>query len=133
MDGPARPHDRYGRAPAGPGRRLAGRVALVALGLAFLALVVSIGLRFGNSSLQWEDVGYNVLDDSTVEAEFDVTMDAGDRALCTVEALNGQYGQVGVVDVEVGPIAGSPARYTATVRTTERAVTTVVRSCVLQE
>ena len=122
-----RPAERYGDGPS-PRRRLVlgGVVVLAAV---FLAWVVWAGLHLAQREVRWSDVGYDVVDDTTVEVTFTVVKDPGSSAVCTIEALNARHAQVGLATVEIGPADERGVVRTATVRTAERAVTGVVDRC----
>jgi hypothetical protein len=126
--GAVRPADRYGdiRSPA---RRRLALLAGALLLLAGLGWVVWAGLGVAQRDVRWNDVGYSVVDDTTVEVTFSVVKDPGATVTCTVQALNGRYAQVGLAEVEVGPAEQRAVRRTVTVRTAERAVTGVVDTC----
>jgi uncharacterized protein DUF4307 len=93
------------------------------------AVAVWLGLSMSLGKVTWTDTGYRVIDDRTVEVDFDVHRPAGQAVTCVVRALDRGYGTVGTVEVA---IPGSPERSVhrqVTVRTTTRAVTGVVKSC----
>ena len=122
-----RPAERYG--DEAPPRR---RLVLVAVGVlvaVFLAWVVWAGLHLAQREVRWSDVGYDVVDDTTVVVTFTVVKDPASSAVCTIEALNGRHAQVGLATVEIGPAEERGVVRTATVRTAERAVTGVVDRC----
>ena len=48
---------------------------------------------------------------------------------CTVQALNQQYAQVGLVEVDVPPASATAVRLSTVVRTSEQAVTGIVDTC----
>jgi hypothetical protein len=128
------PAGRYGPEPTARTRRwrVVGLVALVAAVIGALAWVGGGVLR---DPVQWRDVGYDVVDDTSIEVTFDVTKDPAASATCRVEALSKSYAQVGVADVAVGPSSSAQRtqRVTVDVPTAERAVTGVVKECTLDE
>jgi Domain of unknown function (DUF4307) len=124
-----RPVDRYGRAPS---RR--ARILLIAA----VALVVLVAVGWfawaayeSRSSATGTDVGFNVLDNASVQVTFDVTKPKDQTATCVVQALDSGFAVVGTSRVQVGPADQSVVRRTATVRTTNRATTGHVTSCSL--
>lgn len=123
---PELPAGRYGK-PAGPGRRRAGRVAMVALGV--LAVAVAAWLALAQDGLSWKVVGFKVDGPTSTQLTFDVTKDADATVSCRVQALSESYAEVGVQTVEVGPAGTATQRVTTTIPTTELAVSAVVESC----
>ena len=130
--------ERYGRRPGG-GRRT--RVILVVAGTLLGALAVAWGAWVSQTvtsrPLTWQDIGFEVTGDSAVRVTFDVRFD-GDlpddaQAVCTVRALNHVTAEVGLRDVTVGPASAGVLRATADVPTSERAVTGLVKDCVVAE
>ena len=93
------------------------------------ALAVWLGLTMSLGRVTWTDTGYRVVDDRTVEVEFDVHRPAGQAVTCVVRALDQGFGTVGTVEVRI-PASGERSLHRqVTVRTTTRAVTGVVREC----
>jgi hypothetical protein len=127
--------DRYGQGRT-PGRRrllLAVVAVLLAAALAFIAWV-TIPQK---PTVNWEDLGYHVVSDAAVEVTFDVSFSGSgassgaDRpfAVCSVQALNDLRTEVGLQDVRVQAGPGGRVRATATLATSERATTGLVKSC----
>jgi hypothetical protein len=105
-------------------------VALWAVGFAGLAVAVWLGLGAAMTPVTWQDVGFTVSGDDAVEVTFDLTRpDAVVPVRCRVQALNEQYGQVGLLVVDVPPGEERTERLRVTVATSERAVTGLVDSC----
>lgn len=124
------PPGRYGREPSGRSRAL--RLAVVAvLGLLAAGWLIWTGLHNANRDVRWSDIGYSVRDDGATTVTFDVVKDADRSARCWVHALNRHYAPVGVAEVEIGPAPDTVVRTTANVRTTERAVSGLVRECMI--
>nr|WP_147795810.1 DUF4307 domain-containing protein [Cellulomonas sp. Y8] len=123
---PELPAGRYGKT-AGPGRRRAGRLAMVALGV--VAVAVAAWLALAQDGLSWKVVGFKVDGPTSTQLTFDVTKDAGTTVSCRVQALSESYAEVGVQTVEVGPAGTATQRVTTTIPTTELAVSAVVESC----
>jgi hypothetical protein len=128
-DGPLRPPaGRYGPEPTVRRRRLA--IAGIALAAVVgLAVAVVIGLRSASTPVRFQDVGFKVVSSEQVDVTFDVFMDPGTSARCTIDALAESYAQVGTVDVTVGPVDTGESRWTVSVATSELATTGVVDSC----
>ncbi|ATG51344.1 hypothetical protein CFK38_07235 [Brachybacterium vulturis] len=90
--------DRYG----GPlvSRRTA-RVLLALGAAAFLAVVVYVGLQVSQNPVRSELLAYDHLADDVIAVDFQVTMDPGTAATCTIQALNKGRAQVGFVETEI--------------------------------
>ncbi|HLS13810.1 MAG TPA: DUF4307 domain-containing protein [Beutenbergiaceae bacterium] len=123
--------ERYGKAPTPRQRRrlvwiIAAAVAVV--GLAVGSWIVIDQLR---PSVTAQEVGFVVHDETSIEIILDVTMPPGERAECTVEALDAQWGLVGLLEAEVGPMTEWVNRVHIDVATSARASSGVVQSCTL--
>ena len=129
--------ERYGRRPGARGR---ARVLLVVAGALLAGLAVAWGAWVSHTvtdkPLTWQDIGFEVTGDTAVRVTFDVRF-AGDlpddaQAVCTVRALNQVMAEVGLRDVTLGPASKGAVRATVDVPTSERAVTGLVKDCVVQ-
>jgi len=98
-----------------------------------LAVVVWIGLAMAGKPVSYKDVGFKVNGSQSVDVTFEVTKPKESTVTCTLTALSESYAEVGVRTVEVGPADTATRRVTATVQTTELAVTGIVDSCALVE
>jgi len=103
-------------------------IGIVGVGLG-TALAVWLGLAMSVGKVTWTDTGYRVVDDRTVEVDFDVHRPAGQAVTCVVHALDQGYGTVGSVEVAIPASPQRSVHRQVTVRTTTRAVTGVVQSC----
>jgi len=122
--------DRYGRRST-PRRR---RVLLAAGALALAASLGFIAWITLWPSVSSSEVGYNVVSDNEIEVTFDVSVNGGSdsgskSAVCSVQALNNLGTEVGLRDVVVPVGPKGQARATATVQTSERATTGLIKSC----
>jgi hypothetical protein len=126
------PAGRYGPEPTARSARR-GRLGLVATAVLGATLVIWIGLNLAGQPVSWKDVGFHVQDARAIEVTFEVTKPKESTVTCTVTALSESYGQVGVRNVEVGPADSATRRVTATVQTTELAVSGTVEPCTLVE
>jgi len=104
-------------------------VAIAVLAAVGLAVVVVIGLRYASEPVRHKVVGFDVVDSERVDVTFELSMDPGTTARCTIDALAESYAQVGTLDVTVGPVDTLESRWTATVATSELATTGVIESC----
>ncbi|WP_156251764.1 DUF4307 domain-containing protein [Pseudactinotalea terrae] len=122
-----RPAGRYGEKPARPGGSL--RVAAVVVGLVAAVGLGWVAWGMMQPSAEGEVGLFTAVDDGHVELVLEVTRPVGATAVCTIEALGGGFGQVGIVDVEVEPADSQVSRVALTMATTERASIAMVRSC----
>lgn len=123
------PPGRY--APVPDERRArAGRAALWALGALGVAGALWIGFGAARTPVTWTDVGFTIDGAEQVEVVFDVArIDPSVPVRCSVQALNQQYAQVGLVEVDVPPATTTAVRLRTVVRTSEQAVTGIVDTC----
>jgi hypothetical protein len=120
--------DRYGR---GRRRRIDRRLgwgvagALLVAGLAFLLFG---GWQTG-STIEFRDLAYSVVDERTVEVDFEVTAPPGSDVVCALEALSESYSQIGWKVHELPASDQRTRRFTDTLVTTGPATTGIVKSC----
>jgi hypothetical protein len=130
--GTTRPSDRYGSAGRAP-RSGSGRGRKVAIGVALAGAVAAVGwytaVQQQSSPVDYDDIGFHVVDAEHVDAKFQVHMPPGTRAVCTVDALSPSYAQVGTLDVEVGPVDTRTSAYEVTIGTSEEATAATVVGC----
>lgn len=121
---------RYGRGQdAGRRNRIIAIVA-GALGLLVVAAwVVWGGLLGPDASLESRDLGFEIVDDSLVRVEFEVTADAGAEVGCAVQALNESFTVVGWKVIELPASEQRTRSFTEEVRTTELAVSGLIYRC----
>lgn len=115
------------RTPAGR-RALLGGVAVL---LAVLA-VVWYGWRTTAGQVMPTVTAYSVLSDASIRVEYDLVRPEGVAVTCRVSALDGRKGRVGTVEDAVPAGSGPVVHRSVEVRTSSRAVTGVVQSCVRQ-
>jgi len=116
---------RYGRT----GRRrlpwiIAGAVALLLLGaFSWMTVAQSMG------SVDADDLGFELVDEHSVNVSFQVTGVQGKDVVCAVEALDEEFGVVGwkIVEIPAGD-SHSQAR-SVTVPTVAEATTGLVNTC----
>ena len=110
--------------------KIAGAVAGITVGVAGAAY-----LSFGNpgSSVRGQEVSYSVKSPEMVEMTFNVAKPQDATVLCTLNALNTNYAQVGTKSVTIGPSDVGEAQFTVQIATTELAVTAVIESCELAD
>lgn len=128
--GPRRPEGRYGPSRPPVDRRLLVAAA-VAVVLAAVGWFAWVAFGPGRTQVHTLDIGYEVVDETTTKVTFEVQKPASAAAVCTVRALNSGFAEVGLTDVRVGPAADGAVTVTATVPTSERAVSGNVKACAL--
>jgi len=96
-----------------------------------VAAVVWFGLASAGA-LRADVTAYTVVSDSEVTVGYDVHRPDGAAVRCTVEAQDVRHGRVGTMVDDV-PAGARSVHREVTVRTSARAVTGVVSSCVRQE
>lgn len=117
--------ERYGR---GRRRRLPWIVGSAIAVLAVVALGWST-VSQSMSSVDADDLGYEVVDAHSVNVRFQVTIPEGTDVVCAIEALDEEFGVVGWKIVEIAA-ADRPSRTRAeTVPTVSEATTGLVNSC----
>lgn len=123
-----RPDGRYGttRRRTNP---VVLRVLVAAGAVVVLALVAWMAFAQEGNDVRGRDVGYSVKSPEVVEITFDVAKPKDATVVCTLEALNSSYAQVGTREVTIGPSTLAEARFTTEIATSEEAVTAVVESC----
>jgi Domain of unknown function (DUF4307) len=97
------------------------------------AMAVWFGLAGTLGKPSWQDVGYRVIDDTTVDVTYLVSRPDGRDVTCVIRAMDQGFATVGLVEVRIqgsdNSSDNSSVQRTTRVRTTTRAVTGVVRSC----
>lgn len=117
--------ERYGR---GRRRRLPWIVGSAIAVLAVVALGWST-VSQSMSSVDADDLGYEVVDAHSVDVRFQVTIPEGTDVVCAIEALDEEFGVVGWKIVEI-PAADRPSQtLSETVPTVSAATTGLVNSC----
>ena len=114
------------RPAPGTGRWWVVGIVGCALGV---ALVTWLALANTVGRVTWTDTSYRVVDDRTVEVQFEVHRPRGQAVTCLVRALDQGFGVVGSLEVQVPASSERNVHRKVTVRTTTRAVTGAVRSC----
>lgn len=119
---------RYGVRKSNPKRNK----VLAIIGVALMT-VTAAWFGFANySPLSYQDQGYRVVSEFRTEVDFELTKPKNQTAICSIQALNNQFAQVGWVELEFGPSEFTTLRHTVAVNTTEEAVTGLVHNCSLR-
>lgn len=121
--------DRYGTA-----RRRTPRWVPLALGgvVVMLGLIIAfIGFKqFGPKDIDPEQLGYTIVDDSTVESHFKVTRTHPDRpAFCFVRAMDKDGNEVGRREVLIAPSSSGTVELKVTVRSIAKPAASDVYGC----
>jgi hypothetical protein len=95
------------------------------------AMAVWWGLASTIGKPSWTVMGYQVVDDRTVDVTYLVSRPTGHDVTCTIRALDKGFATVGLIEVHVPGSDQSSVKRTTRVRTTSRAVTGVVKSCTM--
>ncbi|MFI5719786.1 DUF4307 domain-containing protein [Nocardia sp. NPDC051750] len=123
--------DRYGRTP-GPkrwrrlGALLTGVVVLAGIGVAYVGWK-----NFGPKDIESEQLGYTVLDESSVELRIRLTRsDPTVPVVCVVRAMSRDLTEVGRREVLVQPSAGEETVQVSTViETSENPASAAIYTC----
>ncbi|MFG1791812.1 DUF4307 domain-containing protein [Nocardia sp. NPDC049149] len=124
-----RPTDRYGTRPAVRRRwtPVALTVAVVLLG----CVVAFIGYqKYGPKDIDSEQLGYTVLDDSTMSVRIKVTRkDPSKPVVCFVRAMARDSVEVGRREVLVEPSTSGTIELTTTVKASSRPASSSIYAC----
>ncbi|MFC3686832.1 DUF4307 domain-containing protein [Aquipuribacter hungaricus] len=107
------------------GRALAV-AGVVAVGAAFASVTASVA----GPEVRWRDVAFDVLSPELVQVTFEVYGEQGQTVRCQVRAADVRYGDVGQLDVDLGPLPAGGEQATVDVRTLAPAASASVRTCV---
>lgn len=117
----------------GAGRNRSGRVAFVVgalLSALFLGWLAWATWDHARPTLSSEFVGFQVIDEHTVEVRFDVRRkDAGANGTCLLRALAEDHSLVGEAVIPVEPDERLTARMTRSIRTERRATSVELVGC----
>ncbi|MBF6210751.1 DUF4307 domain-containing protein [Nocardia puris] len=128
-DAAARHADRYGSAP--PARR---RGLAIALGVGVLAAGVGVAYlgfqKYGPDEINAEQLGYTVVDDSTLSVRVKVSRDDPAKpVVCFVRAMDRDGAEVGRREVLVEASDSGTVQFTTTVRASSRPAAGSVYGC----
>ncbi len=102
------------------------------VGIALMMVGVLFASIANYNPVQSQDVGFSVKDPTQVVLDFELTKPEDATAVCSVEALNEQFGQVGYKIIEIGPQETAKVRLSVSINTTELATTALVDECRLK-
>lgn len=103
-----------------------------AVGIGIMAIGVLYVSMANYNPVQSQDIGFSVKNPTQVTLDFELTKPLDAVAVCSVEALNEQFGQVGYKVLEIGPQETGKVRLTVSINTTELATTALVDECRLK-
>lgn len=103
-----------------------------AIGITLMAIGVLFASMANYNPVQSQDIGFSVKDPTQVILDFELTKPIDAVAVCSVEALNEQFGQVGYKVLEIGPQETGKVRLSVSINTTELATTALVDECRLK-
>ncbi len=128
---PAAPLDDVGARYSRPARRGQRRLlAVLGVALAVVAFTL-VAVSALDRDVRWRDVGFTVVDPGRVQVRFEVYGDPGDMLRCQVRAADARYGDVGQVEVDLGPLPVRGLAEEVEVRTVAPASSASVRTCVV--
>ncbi|MGK8522213.1 DUF4307 domain-containing protein [Nocardia asteroides] len=124
-----RPADRYGVRPRKPRRWIALAlgvvVVLAGLGVAYLGYQ-----KYGPDEIEAEQLGYVVVDDSTITIRIKVTRAEPDRpVVCFVRAMARDGSELGRREVLIEPSSSGTVELTTVVRSSARPASGSVYAC----
>lgn len=93
------------------------------------AMAVWFGLASTLGKPSWTTLGYQVIDDKTVDVTYLVSRPTGRQVTCVIRAMDQGFGTVGLLEVDIAGSDDRSVKRTTRVHTTNRAVTGMVKSC----
>lgn len=120
---------RYGKQPKLSKRRW---LVISAVGICLMTIGVLFASIANYNPVQSQDIGFSVKSPTQVVLDFQINKPADATVVCTVEALNEQFGQVGYKTIEIGAQESSKIRLSVSINTTELATTALVDECRLK-
>ncbi|MGW1743833.1 DUF4307 domain-containing protein [Nocardia sp. NPDC001965] len=123
--------DRYGRRAARPNRRRIGALLTAVAVLAGIGVAYLGWAQFGPEDIESEELGYTVLDDSSVEVQIRLTRDDPSvPVVCLVRAMSRDLEEVGRREVLIQPTAGDKTvRVRTVVEASERPASAAIYAC----
>lgn len=103
-----------------------------AVGIVLMMIGVLFASMANYNPVQSQDIGFSVKDPTQVVLDFELSKPLDAVAVCSVEALNEQFLQVGYKIIEIGPQETSNVRMSVSINTTELATTALVDECRLK-
>jgi hypothetical protein len=103
-----------------------------AVGIALMMIGVLFATIANYNPVQSQDLGFSVKDPTQVVLDFELSKPLDAVVVCSVEALNEQFLQVGYKTIEIGAQETSTVRLSVSINTTELATTALVDECRLK-
>ena len=107
-------------------------VAAAVFAVVLVAWVVWGGLFGDDASIDSRDLGHEIVSDSLVSVQFEVTSDVDAPISCAVQALNESFKVVGFRVVQLPDSEQRTRQFSEDVRTTELAVSGLIYRCWLE-
>jgi hypothetical protein len=101
----------------------------IAFAVVFTLWLVWGGLLGAPAQFEANDTGHTIVSDSEVSISWEFTVSPETPAKCALQALNSTFGIVGWKIVDVPAAAERTRKLTATLRTTELAVSGLIYRC----
>jgi hypothetical protein len=117
--------DRYGRTR----RRRGPWIVLIAIGVVLVGAFGWMTVTSQMNTVDSDDLGFELVDEHSVDVRFQVTGASGRDVVCVVEALDEEFGVVGWKVVEIPASDSHSQALSATVPTVSEATTGLVNSC----
>ncbi|WEK62585.1 MAG: DUF4307 domain-containing protein [Candidatus Microbacterium colombiense] len=117
--------ERYGRTR----RRRAPWIVAIIIAALLVGAFGWMTVAQSMSSVDSDDLGFDLVDEHSVEVRFQVTGVQGKDVLCIVEALDEEFGVVGWKLVEIAAGDSHSQAASATIPTVAAATTGLVNSC----
>ena len=117
--------ERYGRTR----RRRGPWIVVIAIAAAVVIAFGWMTVTSQMNAVDADDLGYDLVDEHTVEVRFQLTGVQGKNVACVVEALDEEFGVVGWKVVEIAAGDAHSQALAATVPTVSQATTGLVNSC----
>jgi hypothetical protein len=105
---------------------------LAIAGVAALVAMAGYFTLANYSPITYKDIGFSIKDSKSLEVVFEITKPSSETAICSLEALNEQFLQVGYKEVEIPATETDTVRITVAMNTTELATTALVDECWLK-
>lgn len=123
--------DRYGRRRALPGGWRVGALLTAVVVLAGIGVAYLGWTKFGPKDIESEQLGYTVLDDSSVELRIRLTRsDPSKPVVCVVRAMSRDLTEVGRREVLVQPSGeAETVRLNTVIRASERPASAAIYTC----
>lgn len=119
--------ERYGRTPQR--RRRAWLIGIAVVAAVLVAALAWSVVNNSMNSVRADDLSMSVVDERTVEVQFQVSGPVDRDMACALEALDEQFGIVGWKVVEIPASANHTQAFTERIPTVSEATTGLVNSC----